>query len=110
MIQEIIALAVILLFILRLGLQLYKDQISKSQFVFWLAFWAIAGFLIIFIRKVDQLAADLGFSSSGIQFLFYLAVALLFYWIFKLRLKIEKMNRDITELARTAALRSARKQ
>jgi hypothetical protein len=104
MFQEFIALAVIVFFLLRLGWQFYKDQIPKSQFIFWLSFWGVAGLLLIYIRQIDQLAARLGFSSSGIQLLLYVAVAVIFYVIFRLRLKLAQMEKDITELTRLAAI------
>lgn len=109
MIQEIIALIIVLAFISRLGWQFWHNQLPKGQFIFWLGFWFIAGILIIFIRSIDSFISQLGFSSTGIQFLFYIAVVVLFYWIFKLRLKMEKMNRHITELTRLAALQTTRK-
>ncbi len=108
MMQELIALVVILFFLSRLGWQFYHDEISRSQFIFWLAFWFIAGALIIFIQSIDQLAARLGFSSSGIELLLYVAVAIIFYSVFRLRLKMEKMEKNITELTRSLALREKR--
>ena len=108
MIQEIIALVIILAFLGRLGWQFYHDQIPKSQFLFSLIFWFISGLLIIFIHSIDQLAVRLGFSSSGIELLLYIAVALIFYWIFRLRLKLQKIDRQITKLTRSIALTNAK--
>jgi hypothetical protein len=48
--------------------------------------------------------ADFGFSASGINFLAYLAILILFYLNFRLRLKVEKMDKDITAVARKIAL------
>jgi len=110
MMQEIIALLIIIFFLSRLGWQFYHDEISRSQFLFWLIFWFIAGGLIIFIRSIDQVVARLGFSSTGIELLLYIAVATIFYWVFRLRLKMEKMEKNITELTRIAALSSAREK
>lgn len=106
MLQESIGLAVVLFFIIRLAWQFYKDQISKTQVIFWTGFWFLAGLLIVFIHSIDAFVAKLGFSSTGIQLLFYVAVALLFYWIFRLRLTIDKMSREITSLTRSIALLS----
>lgn len=104
MIQEILALAVVLFIIIRLGWQFYKDQIPKNQFIFWLMFWFGTGILIIFVRSLDQLADRFGFSASGIQLLLYMAVTIIFYFIFRLRLKVAKMEKDITKLTQTIAL------
>jgi len=98
MIQTLFALLIISLFIIRLIWQKQKGQVASSEFLFWLSFWMISGILILFIKDIDLIVAKLGFSGSGIQILLYLAVALLFSQIFRLRLKIEKMDQNITRL------------
>lgn len=102
--QQIIAFVIIVFFIARLFWQKKKEQIELAEFIFWLCFWLLAGVAIIFIKDIDLLLTDLGFSSSGINVLFYLAVILLFYLVFKLRIKLEKTNRDITKVIREIAL------
>jgi hypothetical protein len=47
----------------------------------------------------------MGFSSSGINLIFYVAVLLLFYLIFKMRLKMVKLEKDITDLSRELTLK-----
>lgn len=106
MFQELLALLIIFLFLGRLGWQLYKKQVPRGQFIFWLIFWLVGGLLIIYIKEIDVLVARLGFSGSGIQILFYIAVAIIFYFIFRMRLKIERMENDITVLTRLLALKS----
>ncbi|MCX6792978.1 MAG: DUF2304 domain-containing protein [Candidatus Falkowbacteria bacterium] len=104
MFQELLALAVVLFFLVRLGWQFYKDQIPKNQFIFWLVFWFVTGLLVLFIKTIDQLAARFGFSSSGIQLLLYVAVAIIFYFIFRLRLKVASLEKDITKITQAVAL------
>lgn len=105
MMQQLIALIFIFLFILRLLQQKNKKQLSGNEFVFWLAFWGLGALAIIFIRQLDQLLEKMGFSGSGINFLLYLAVLSLFYLIFKLRLKISKLEKSLTDLVREIALK-----
>jgi len=104
MLQQLIAILVILAFIARIIHQRQKGRISRNEFLVWLAFWIMAGVAISFIKQIDRFVAGLGFSSRGIDVLLYLAVALLFYLYLRLRLKIAKMDRDITELTRHQAL------
>ena len=99
MIQSSVALIIIVLFIFRLAWQSYRNRVTRAEFVFWLSFWSISALLIIFIKDIDRLVASLGFSGSGIQILLYLAVALIFSQIFRLRLKLESVERNITKLA-----------
>ncbi len=108
--QQIIALIIIIFFIIRLFWQKKKDQIVFSEFIFWLCFWLLAGAAIIFIKNIDRLLTGLGFSSSGINVLFYLAVILLFYLVFKLRIRLEKIERDLTKIIREIALMNKKQE
>jgi small membrane protein len=101
--QQIIALVIIIFFIARLFWQKKKDQIALAELIFWLGFWLLAGVAIVFIKNIDRLLIDFGFSSSGISALFYLAVILLFYLVFKLRLRLERIERDLTRIIKEIA-------
>jgi small membrane protein len=105
MLQQTIALLIIIFFVFRLFVLKKKEKISANEFIFWLIFWLIAASGIIFIKDLDRLASALGFSASGIQIILYAAVAVLFYMNFRLRLKIEKMDKDITKIVRELALK-----
>lgn len=104
--QQIIALVLVAFFLARLFWQKKSKQVSGSEFWFWLVFWLLSAAIIIFIKKIDYLVASLGFSATGIDTLLYLAVAVLFYLIFKLRLKLEKTEREITRIVREIALKN----
>lgn len=100
MIQQIIALVIIVFFISRLYWQKQKQQIGINEFIFWLVFWFVAGLAVASLKWIDRLVADLGFSGNGIEVLLYSSIVILFYFIFRLRLKLEKMERDITKIVR----------
>jgi len=104
MIQQLIALIIILFFLGRLFWQKKKDSISLTEFIFWLFFWLASAFAILYIKTIDSLVADLGFSSSGINILFYLGTIILFYLILRLRLRLEKNERNLTKIIRDIAL------
>lgn len=105
MIQQIIAFLVISYFLIKLIVQKKNKQVGGLEFLFWLLFWCSAGLLIALIKEIDSLVAFLGFSATGINALLYLSVAILFYLIFKLRLKLEKTEREITKIVREIALK-----
>lgn len=104
MLQQAIALIFIILFVWRLFNQKRKKQINNNEFIFWLIFWSLGALAIVFIKFIDQLLGTIGFSGSGINFLFYLAVMTLFYFIFKLRLKVSKLDKNLTDLVRKIAI------
>jgi small membrane protein len=105
MLQQVIAIVFICFFVFRLFWQKKKGQIKNDEFGFWLIFWIIAAIAILFIKQIDTVVASLGFSSSGISILFYIAVFLLFYFIFRLRLRIERIEKNITKIVRESAIK-----
>ena len=105
MFQQIIALIIIAFFLSRLFWQKQKKQVNANEFIFWLIFWILAATAIISLKWIDKLVANLGFSGSGIDILFYIAVIILFYLIFKLRLRLVKIEKDITKLVRNIAIK-----
>lgn len=103
--QQIFALILIIFFIWRLVAQKKKKQIGYNEFILWLSFWLFGALAIIFIKQLDKLLAYLGFSSPGINFLLYIAILILFYFIFKMRLKIAKLEKQLTKIVRHLALK-----
>jgi small membrane protein len=109
MLQQSIALIIIIIFVFRLFVLKKRDKVSANEFIFWLVFWFLAGLGIIFVKDLDRLAAAFGFSASGIQIILYAAVAVLFYMNFRLRLKVEKMDKGITSVVRKMAINESEK-
>jgi hypothetical protein len=108
--QQIIAILIALFFIFKLHQQKKKAKISQNEFVFWLFFWGLAALAIAFIKQIDLLVAKLGLAASGISFLLYLAVIFLFYFVFRLRLNIAKLDRELTELTRTITIKEGKEK
>ncbi len=104
MLQQIFALLIIAFFVWRLFEQRKKNKINPNEFYFWLIFWCLGALAIVFIRQIDRVVEFLGFSGSGINFLLYLTVMILFYLVFKLRLSLAKLDSNLTEIARKIAL------
>lgn len=105
MLQQILALVIIGFFLIRLFLQKRKKQIGANEFIFWLIFWCLAAIIILSLKWIDKLVANLGFSGMGIDVLLYLGIAVLFYFIFRLRLKLEKIEKNITKIIREMAIK-----
>ena len=103
MLQQIIAIIIIAYFLVKLIKQKKKKSISNNEFILWLTFWIIGAIAIIGIKGIDKLVANLGFSGSGINVLLYIAIIILFHSMFKLRLQIEKQDKNITKLTREIA-------
>jgi len=95
---------IIIFFVSRLLWQKRTNQLNAAEFSFWFMFWVIAALAVIFLREIDSLVRYLGFTASGINFLLYLAVVVLFYFIFRLRIRLAKMEGEITKIVRKISL------
>ncbi|MFH1253228.1 MAG: DUF2304 domain-containing protein [Candidatus Uhrbacteria bacterium] len=98
MIQLLVAILVIIFFITKLCWQKRQGVVSTGEFVFWLIFWLATLVLVLFLKQLDRLVASLGFSVPAIQVVAYLAIAVLFYFIFRVRLKLEKMEENLSKI------------
>lgn len=104
MFQQIAALLIISFFYFRAVRQRSDQKISHNEFVFWSIFWLITALLVIFIKRIDFLVKSLGFSASGIEALIYLSILIIFHLIFRLRMRLEKMEKEMTKITRANAL------
>jgi small membrane protein len=102
--QQTIAILIIFFIIYRQFHLRKKNTISIMEFRLWLIFWVLGILVIMFIKKIDLLVEYIGFSSSGINVILYMVIILLFYFIFKLRIKIEKIEKNMTEVIRNISL------
>lgn len=105
MLQQVLALIIIAFFLLRLFKQKKKKQINGNEFLLWLIFWLLALSAIIFIKQIDALVAQLGFSGTAINILVYLVVLALIYEVFRMHLSIAKMEKNISELNQALTLK-----
>lgn len=80
-----------------------KD-ISGKEFYLWLLFWFLVIGATIWFRETDIIASFFGV-EKGADLAVYISVITLFYLMFKLIVKIDKMDREITKLVRELALR-----
>ena len=104
MLQQTLALIIIIFFLSRLLWQKKNKQINPNEFIFWIIFWLFATLAIIFLKQIDILVASLGFSGNGINVLFYASVIILFYFVLRLRLRVAKIEKNITKIVRKIAL------
>lgn len=105
MLQQILALIVICFFLFRLYGQKRKNEISANEFSFWLFFWVFSLIAVVFIKKIDNLVARLGFSASGINVLVYVSIVIIIYQYFRMRLRLEKIERNLTKIVREIAIK-----
>ncbi|MBU0535896.1 MAG: DUF2304 family protein [Nanoarchaeota archaeon] len=87
----------------------FKDrQISILELLFWSALWISAGVLLFMPQITNPIARILNI-GRGIDVAVYLGIILLFYLVFRLYVKIDTINQDLTKIVREIAVNKPNK-
>lgn len=78
-------------------------ELKKVSLVSWICFWLIAGVVVVIPNSTAYVATLVGI-GRGADLVVYAALAIIFFVIFKLTVRIEGLNRDITKLTRKISL------
>ena len=78
-------------------------DLSKGALVWWCLFWVAAGVVVLLPNSTAYFAKLAGI-GRGADLVVYLSLAVIFFIIFRLMIKIEMLSKDITKLARKIAL------
>lgn len=101
-----IILSVFILFILLKTWLSYKTrQISTSFFILWVLLWLVGLFAIFYPGLLGKIANLLNI-GRGVDFALYVSIILLFYLVYKINIKIGKLNRDLTKLVRKIVIKN----
>lgn len=82
----------------------YKDKIiSLQEFILWTIFWFMVGFIVIFPQTTAYVANLVGV-GRGVDLVIYLSVLILFYLVFRILVRLDKIEKNITQIIRQEAL------
>ncbi|MBU1018874.1 MAG: DUF2304 family protein [Patescibacteria group bacterium] len=99
-----VVIAVFVLFALsRIYLRFKEGELSVSGFIFWLIVWLLIG-VVGFWPGTTQNVADFLGIERGIDSVVYFSIVVIFYLIYKIFVRIEHLERDITKVVRDNAL------
>ncbi|MFA5771060.1 MAG: DUF2304 domain-containing protein [Patescibacteria group bacterium] len=104
-----IILVVFFLFVLFKVLNRFRSgDLKGKETVGWIIFWTLAAVVVISPNSTLILAKLLGV-GRGADAIIYLAIVLLFFLVFKIFVRLEKIERQITKLVRQDTLGQAKK-
>ncbi|MBI2099143.1 DUF2304 domain-containing protein [Candidatus Uhrbacteria bacterium] len=104
MIIKIILLSFIVFAVFRLLLRRRGNAISVRWLILWLIFWLAAGIVVAIPETTTRLANLVGI-GRGSDLAVYLAVLGIYYLAFRLMVRVEKMERDISKITEELAIR-----
>ncbi len=109
MIIKLVITVFIIFVVSRISLRFKKNDITLREFLIWLLFWVLVAAATWVPKKTDVIAQFLGV-ERGADLLVYVSIIVLFFIVFKLLTKIEKIDRDVTKIVREIALRDDQKK
>lgn len=94
--------------ILKIGGRWRGGEITGRGAILWVIFWLLAAVVALEPDATFYLARAVGI-GRGADLVVYLALTLIFFLLFRIIVKVEKINRDITKLTRRMALKEKEK-
>ena len=107
--MQILALIFITFAVSRAILRAKDNKISYGELFFWLAVWGGLIFVVFFPDVTSQVADILGI-GRGTDVIVYTSIVLSLYMIFRLYVKVEETEREITKLVRVIAIKNKKKK
>lgn len=83
-----------------------QGRIGTLTFLLWFFLWVGAAVVILFPNSTVGVAHFLGI-GRGADLVLYLGAILILYLIFRVFVRLEQMDRNMTKIVRTLALRDA---
>ncbi|MBU0597260.1 DUF2304 family protein [Patescibacteria group bacterium] len=77
--------------------------------LFWVLFWLSAVLVVMWPASTSKIAGYLGI-GRGTDLVIYASVAVIFYLLFKLNIKLDSLNREVTKVVRREALNSTEEE
>ncbi len=101
---QIVGLIVVAFGILRALMSFKEHKISAKWLVFWLVVWSGVGVVAFVPGVTSQISEPLGV-GRGIDLLVYGSILFIFYMIFRIYLRLEALEHNITRLVREIAIK-----
>lgn len=87
----------------RIFKQYRAQKVGASWFVFWILFW-VAVIIVAFAPQTTDLVAQIVGVGRGADLVIYISLPVIFYAIFRLAVRQDQQNRELTELVRKIAI------
>ncbi|MFA6424356.1 MAG: DUF2304 domain-containing protein [Candidatus Magasanikbacteria bacterium] len=105
---QIILVAFFLFVLFKVINQFRSGELKSREAIGWVLFWILAGLVVVSPNSTLILAKVLGV-GRGVDAIIYLAIALLFFLLFKIFVRLEKIDHQITKIVRQDTLNQTKK-
>jgi len=106
MLIQILLVAFSVFVIWRVVLRFKNKELSLPWFIFWTLFWIAVIVVVVLPQTTEVVASWLGV-GRGVDVAIYVSIVILFYLVFRIFIKIQGIEKNITDLTRGKAIREA---
>ncbi|AXI25580.1 hypothetical protein CFE53_05355 [Methanofervidicoccus sp. A16] len=100
---QIFALVFAIFAMFKIIMQLKNNEINLESAIFWIFIWVLVILIVVFPQTMSHLATLTGV-GRGVDVVIYVAIIILFYLLYRLYIKIENIEREITLIVREIAI------
>lgn len=83
--------------------QFKQGALTLAWLLFWFLFWVAAGVIALMPQTADMLAQIAGV-GRGVDLLIYVSILGLFFLVFRMYVKIEHVEHELTRIVRSLAI------
>ncbi|MFH1173296.1 MAG: DUF2304 family protein [bacterium] len=102
LIQGLIVIAIILIAASIFG-QYRANRIALKELIFWTLLWLAIGIVALLPQTINLLADYVGV-GRGVDVAIYISLLVIFYIIFRIFVRFDKLEKDISKIVRHLAL------
>ena len=106
---QIFALVFAIFAVFKILHQVRNNEITLESAIFWIFIWMLVILIVAFPSTMSYLATLTGV-GRGVDVIIYTAIILLFYLQYRLYIKIENVEREITLIVREIAIAEREKK
>lgn len=87
-----------------------KNKVTLPVFLFWIILWLVIITVAVLPQVTGFLDKLLSGENRGLDAIVYFSIFFIFYIIFKIIAKLDRIEREITEIIRHLALKNPKKK
>lgn len=103
MIIKVVIIAFVVFVLYRTFLRFKQRDITGRELSIWTVFWLLVAGATLAPQQTDLVAKVVGV-GRGADLLVYLSIIALFFLVFRIIVKLEKIDKDVTEVVRNTAI------
>jgi hypothetical protein len=103
LIIQIIASVFLIFALLKVFWKYKGKQISFKEFFFWALLWVVIG-VVFWLPQTTSFFANILGIGRGVDLVIYTSIVLIFYLIFRIFIRLDKQQQEITKIVRSLAL------